>query len=423
MRDLYDCLVSNMTEFAEENIVLEGFLCPICKVDFGLDLKLFLHFQEAHGEDQDLVKSFKELFGKAKEKILNNDIVKKEERRYVWEPQEIGEVKSHIQHFKNCRNKWVEHFVMETNKTVIRLEKLLCNLPQDPNKRKAHEKTIVQWLDGTDVKRCPDCTKSFNITRRQHHCRLCGSIVCHECSCFLPLSKAYETINETIQNPMDFASQSLPSFRLCIHCGQVLENREQIKYRDQKPPIEGELSYLFEANKIRSDIVKLIETIDALSNRILKMENNSNSSKTTSKNIKLAMIHYVRSTVLAIPALPSHQEIEEIAKRKREALDARLRNGQDLCMDKNNLSVKNKQNRTSKNGAILKLEDGWSPVTNANVNSDNPMVEQMNIIKNYIKQAKEAHRFDEVASLERNLQELNEEYFKMQNNSDNTSDY
>jgi len=48
-----------MTDAGEENIVLEGFLCPICKVDFGLDLKLFLHFQEAHSEDQDLVKSFK----------------------------------------------------------------------------------------------------------------------------------------------------------------------------------------------------------------------------------------------------------------------------------------------------------------------------------------------------------------------------
>lgn len=67
----------------------------------------------------------------------------------------------------------------------------------------------------------------------------------------------------------------------------------------------------------------------------------------------------------------------------------------------------------------LKLEDGWSPVTNANVNSDNPMVEQMNIIRNYIKQAKEAYRFSEVASLERNLQELNEEYFKMQNSDSN----
>lgn len=48
-----------MNEVPDENIVLEGFLCPICKVDFGLDLKLYLHFQEAHGEDQDLVKSFK----------------------------------------------------------------------------------------------------------------------------------------------------------------------------------------------------------------------------------------------------------------------------------------------------------------------------------------------------------------------------
>lgn len=53
-----------------------------------------------------------------------------------------------------------------------------------------HEQTVVHWLDGTGVTRCPDCTKSFNITRRQHHCRLCGSIVCNECSCFLPLSKA-----------------------------------------------------------------------------------------------------------------------------------------------------------------------------------------------------------------------------------------
>jgi len=31
-----------------------------------------------------------DLFGKAKEKILKNDIGKKEERYYVWEPQEIG---------------------------------------------------------------------------------------------------------------------------------------------------------------------------------------------------------------------------------------------------------------------------------------------------------------------------------------------
>lgn len=115
-----------MAEMADENIVLEGFLCPICKVDFGVDLKLFLHFQEAHGEDQDLVKSFKgliktpsvhvetfnyhycylnlELFGKAKEKILKNDIVKKDERRHVWKPQEIGYFVNNNPLFYICPN-------------------------------------------------------------------------------------------------------------------------------------------------------------------------------------------------------------------------------------------------------------------------------------------------------------------------------
>lgn len=47
------------------------------------------------------------------------------------------------------------------------------------------------------------------------------------------------------------------------------------------------------------------------------MESDSNSSKAASKNIKLAMVQYVRSTVLAIPALPSLKEIEEISKKKR----------------------------------------------------------------------------------------------------------
>lgn len=58
-------------------------------------------------------------------------------------------------------------------------------------------------------------------------------------------------------------------------------------------------------------------TILLFSNRILKMESVSNSSKVTSKNIKLAMIQYVRSTVLSIPALPSMKEIEVIAQKKR----------------------------------------------------------------------------------------------------------
>jgi rabenosyn-5 len=38
--------------------ILEGFLCPICKVDLGTAIQLHTHFQE-HTEDQDVLKSLK----------------------------------------------------------------------------------------------------------------------------------------------------------------------------------------------------------------------------------------------------------------------------------------------------------------------------------------------------------------------------
>ena len=53
-----------------------------------------------------------------------------------------------------------------------------------------HERDIVPWADDKDVPLCPFCAKSFIITRRRHHCRLCGAIMCDDCSKFLPFSSA-----------------------------------------------------------------------------------------------------------------------------------------------------------------------------------------------------------------------------------------
>ena len=65
---------------------------------------------------------------------------------------------------------------------LVRLERLLRGVPSDPLKRRSHEQSVVPWLPEDTVKLCPSCARSFNIARRKHHCRLCGCVMCADCS-------------------------------------------------------------------------------------------------------------------------------------------------------------------------------------------------------------------------------------------------
>jgi len=55
---------------------------------------------------------------------------------------------------------------------------------------------------------------------------------------------------------------------------------------------------------------------------------------------------------------------------------------------------------------------GWGPVPVTQGSSPDPMLQQIDIIKSYLRQAKEQRKLDEVEMLERNLMELEEEYMR-----------
>lgn len=56
--------------------------------------------------------------------------------------------------------------------------------------------------------------------------------------------------------------------------------------------------------------------------------------------------------------------------------------------------------------------DNWSGYQNSETKTNHdPLIEQINIIKGYIKQARLALRFEEVATLELNLRELQQEFY------------
>lgn len=140
---------------------------------------------------------FIELFGKAKSKILKIDEKDLESLRadmtfqkYFLEegvPQAPGQTQSHMDYFRKVRRERLDHRTSETNKLIIRLDRLLRAEGSD---RKQTAQELVPWLDGTTVTRCPSCTATFNFARRQHHCRLCGCIMCNSCSFFLTYEEA-----------------------------------------------------------------------------------------------------------------------------------------------------------------------------------------------------------------------------------------
>lgn len=211
---------------AGDQQIKEGLICPVCLQDFARVNQLQDHFLSAHadeansgsGSSNNIGTQLKGLIGKAKKKILKDerletsstfDAPEESTSRVLsvippslfyssWrENQVIGQNRSHFEHLKEVRDRRVERYVIETNKLLIRLDKLISDAPTDLEKRKQHEKNVVLWVCDSDVKLCPSCAKSFNITRRRHHCRLCGGIMCHNCSEFLEFDYARKLISPT----------------------------------------------------------------------------------------------------------------------------------------------------------------------------------------------------------------------------------
>lgn len=136
--------------------VMEGFLCPICKANFPLPDQLTAHFDTHSEDDQDLLKSFKEIFISARNKIIRNDDTnssntqgsanfqtKKINVRALVYPQDVGTDCSHMSYFRAIRTPRLERYATETNKLIIRLHKLLTDLPRDPAQRRQHEKNVI----------------------------------------------------------------------------------------------------------------------------------------------------------------------------------------------------------------------------------------------------------------------------------------
>ncbi|XP_021422426.2 rabenosyn-5 isoform X1 [Oncorhynchus mykiss] len=507
---------SYLPPFEGTGEVKEGFLCPLCLKDLQSFYQLQEHYEEEHsGDDRHVrgqLKSLVQKAKKAKDKLLKRDGEDKPEMDsyesfyyggvdpYMWEPQELGATRSHLDFFKKHRAARIDHYVIEVNKLIIRLEKLTSfdRMNIDAGKIRVIEKSVVSWVSDSDVPFCPDCGNKFNLRNRRHHCRLCGSIMCKKCMEFVPLPLAYKLTSgtrEALSVPgSPGQSQSPPTgggggsisgmgsrrgsisslssvtsileekdderIRCCCHCMDTLMRKQQkLEEKDHVPDIvklyerlrlcmdkvderapeyirmaeslnAGETTYnLDTAGGLRMEVQKYYELIDALSKRILTL-GMKEEPQPHPKNLQLQrMVRYtatlfVQEKLLGLMSLPTKDKYEEMKMKRKQEQEKRLAQERLAAQKRRQDSEKNRP-ASSTNGEppqaprVLRMTKagGWLPSSDTlhtHGELEDPMLQQIENIRSFLRQAKAAHRHDEVAMLEENLRQLQDEYDQQQ---------
>ncbi|KAI0216325.1 Rabenosyn-5 [Lamellibrachia satsuma] len=484
-----------------DTVIREGFLCPICMQDLGTVSQLLAHFDAEHSDDKDVLDQLKGLFGKAKrklKKVLDDEDVEDgafggEDLTKVvpsavriggidpskWEQQDLGATRSHTDELRAMRDIRIDRFVVETNKLLIRLDKLISlDAPTDSKKRKAYEKNLVPWAPDEHVNLCMTCGQPFRITRRRHHCRLCGGVMCNKCSHFLPFSYAKKLTNPAFSYEGEgfrrsgsnsslnsiMSPEGEPHIRTCFECRAFLEKRDrQMEQRATKPLIvqmyekmtiymteadrleprflemadslnAGETTFgLREAQTIRNNIIRLYENIDALSKRIAMhgltdslAEPPSPSTVQLQRRIRLRASHFMQDHMMMLQSLPTEDEVLKLQEARQLETERRIQQERHHQVEleqrrrreqqKNKEQVKDEGKRKQQKDAVV-MSSGWQPSENvrrAAMDSSDPMVQQMEIIRGYMKQARQAGKWDEVNMLEENLHQLQQEYWEQQ---------
>lgn len=216
---------------------------------------------------------------------------------------------------------------------------------------------------------CPSCAKSFHIARRQHHCRLCGSIMCADCSKYFSIADAIELAHTTSsqleeKDKLSEKDDLDNDIRCCDHCLHLLESRKEMHdSRTCRPPItvlyakiqdlkkeifpdiemylkirdslcEGESIFkLSDASALRGKIGRMAEQIDLHSKKILILPSVDGSREhALKKYIRLACVQFIKDEMLSIPQLPVEEEIQRIQEVKKRETERRIEKEREMAL-------------------------------------------------------------------------------------------
>ena len=203
----------------------------------------------------------------------------------------------------------------------------------------------------------------------------------------------------------------------------------------------GETTFrLTDATSLRLKIMKHYEHVDSLSKSIASLGVNTDDAPSPKSlqlqtRIRMVTAGYLQQSMGRLQQLPS---IDKLAELQEERKQAALRRVEEERKRVEALERKQAESRRPPgprgipegaekdvSGRVIKPENhrrtassggGWKPVEITSelgkIDNADPMLQQINIIRSYVKQAREAEKWDEVNMLEDNLKMLQQEYWR-----------
>ncbi|EON99396.1 putative vacuolar segregation protein pep7 protein [Phaeoacremonium minimum UCRPA7] len=337
----------------------------------------------------------------------------------------------------------------------------VTSLAGQRNPRKLLEQSVVTWEDDASVAKCPFCQQEFGSwSFRRHHCRICGRVVCADpqtgCSSEVGLSvaSATPTLQGSEKTGNSAAAQVSIDIRMCRDCKSTIFSKrdftESIVHKppDQKayetlrqfergirqlmpsfqrallalqppddefslekpPPTHAQIQ---EAAKIRKRLTDSFTKYDLAAKRIRDMKTTSQTQLRLQKAIYAAASTFLHTHMLPLKSVPRMLK-EHSASRSnhRRLLSAIDRTGSGV----NHLSPLRNGESADSETASLAGGSETSTVVSALETEEKELRERLVVleeqrfmVKDMIKNARGARRFEEVSALTRNVEELDAE--------------
>ncbi|KAG0082095.1 carboxypeptidase Y-deficient [Linnemannia elongata] len=296
----------------------------------------------------------------------------------------------------------------------VRAKGLFRSVTSRGQQLKVAEQAIVKWEDDSTVLACYICLSIFNrYGNRKHHCRLCGRVICDNCSTKTPLYLSMSSYPD--------GSESVGHTRACKECIHTAFKRRE-HAADQKRPNAvvkyygslmrlkaridlalprfqemlttlGQKSDMNQAHpdyqlaaRTRKELLDDFALFDAISKKIAKLPTHSQHQKQLNTNLYWWATQYLQTNMFPLSVIP-----KVFGKSKPPGNSSPSSSSPAPSISSPQPDSMDNEAEIESLAQLAVMED------------------QKRLVESYIEEASRKRKFDDVKSLKMSLEELENE--------------